>query len=56
MNNWETKLGCGHARVRIFQPAFGGVDYTCKDLAEFGREGSLRIRKILRDDNSAYAL
>ncbi|HEX4085279.1 MAG TPA: hypothetical protein VHY22_10240 [Chthoniobacteraceae bacterium] len=34
MDYWEKKLGCGHARVRIFQPALGGAAYTCKDLAE----------------------
>jgi len=31
---WDKKLRCGHARVRVFQPALGGVAYTCKDLAE----------------------
>ena len=34
MDYWDKKLGCGHARVRIFAPALGGVAYTCKDLAE----------------------
>jgi hypothetical protein len=34
MNHWEKELGCGHARVRVFQPALGGAAYTCKDLAE----------------------
>ena len=34
MNYWEKELGCGHARVRVFRPALGGVAYTCKDLAE----------------------
>jgi hypothetical protein len=34
MDYWDKKLGCGHARVRIFDPALGGAAYTCKDLAE----------------------
>lgn len=34
MNHWKKELGCGHARVRVFQPALGGVAYTCKDLAK----------------------
>jgi hypothetical protein len=34
MDYWDKKLRCGHARVRIFAPALGGVAYTCKDLAE----------------------
>ena len=34
MDYWDKKLRCGHARVRVFQPALGGVAYTCKDLAE----------------------
>jgi hypothetical protein len=49
MDYWEKKLGCGHARVRLFDPAeeeegnnggwlvgepLGGAAYTCKDLAE----------------------
>jgi hypothetical protein len=34
MHYWEKRLGCGHARVRIFRPAMGGLEYTMKDLAE----------------------
>ena len=34
MNHWDKVLRCGHARVRVFQPALGGVAYTCKDLAD----------------------
>ena len=34
MDFWEKKLRCGHARVRVFAPALGGVAYTCKDLAD----------------------
>jgi hypothetical protein len=34
MDFWEKKLRCGHARVRVFAPALGGADYTCKDLAD----------------------
>src|SRR6266480_4327709 len=32
-NLWDVKLRCGHARVRLFDAALGGVAYTMKDLA-----------------------
>jgi hypothetical protein len=34
MDYWDQQLRCGHARVRLFAPALGGVAYTCKDLAD----------------------
>ena len=34
MDYWDNNPGCGHARVRLFDPALGGAAYTCKDLAE----------------------